>query len=469
MDMILLLALAFLAWLAGWAMGVRAYFRANQAMRRIEELTAEIARLRGPQPDPVEAETWPDEFDKAAPLPDEPDEAATPAADPVLAAASATPAPGESLEERLALRWGVWLGAAALLLAGVFLIRYAIEEELLGPAARTALTALLGVALILASEWLGRRPPRGGLPDHAPAALAAGGVAVLFGAAYAAASLYSLLPPLVGFAAMAGAAAAGLLLSLRRGPLVAAVGLVGAFLTPLLLEVETPEPWGLAAYLLAVTAAAMAVVRLTAWGWLGWSASLLAAPYVLGLSEGPQPWAMALFVPAATALHLALLPGRTLDHPLGRQLAHLPLIVLGLALLSAVLGSPGLAAPVGLLLLSSIALARSAAEPRLPWLPPLAAALGLAVLWCWAVAPWADPETLRLNGDVLAWLPGPVVPEALRPLLLAALALALTHGLAGLVLERRSGLRFSALAAAVPPLALLIVYARVAGFATDPA
>jgi uncharacterized membrane protein len=93
----------------------------------------------------------------------------------------------------------VWIGALALLLAGVFLIRYAVERGLLGPAPRCVLATLLGIALLAAAEWLRRRTapeipgPTGG--DQAPAALAAGGVAVLFGAAYGAGPYYDLVPP----------------------------------------------------------------------------------------------------------------------------------------------------------------------------------------------------------------------------------------------------------------------------------
>lgn len=120
------------------------------------------------------------------------------------ARADAVRAPRPGIEELLTLRWGVWLGGAALLLAGVFLVRTAVEEGWLGPAARCALAGLLGLALVAAAEWLRRTPQteRPGIPwpDQAPPALAAGGVAVLFGAAYATASLYALAPPLAGFA-----------------------------------------------------------------------------------------------------------------------------------------------------------------------------------------------------------------------------------------------------------------------------
>ncbi len=104
------------------------------------------------------------------------------------------------------------------MLAAVFLVRLAVEEGWIGPGLRSLAAAALGVALVVAGEWLARRPAKGeGLPDLAPAALAAAAWPRCFGAAYAATVLYALLPPLVGFLLMAAAGAFGLLLSLRRG------------------------------------------------------------------------------------------------------------------------------------------------------------------------------------------------------------------------------------------------------------
>ena len=179
------------------------------------------------------------------------------------------------IELLLTQRWGVWLGAVALLLAGVFLVRTAMEQGWLGPAARCGLGALLGVGLIGAGWWLRRRPAVAmPLADQAPAALVAGGVAVLFAAAYAAGPLYEVVPDIVAFGLLAAAGLAGLALSLVFGPLVGAVGLVAAFVTPALVQTYDPSLPGLFGYLLVVSAASWAVVRMTAWTWLGWGAAL---------------------------------------------------------------------------------------------------------------------------------------------------------------------------------------------------
>ncbi|BDG74895.1 DUF2339 domain-containing protein [Roseomonas fluvialis] len=525
-GLLLLLALLFFG---GWIFGVAGFARAGAARREARALQAEIAALRGevagmagalvaagfrppeaaPAPQPSAAPPWAGatppaaEAQDPAPAQTAPgDETPPPWAgrapaqatglarddDPSVGPAPAAPwggaptdRPRQSLEELITQRWGVWLGAGALMLAAVFLVRLAVEEGWLGPGLRSAAAGLLGVALVLAGEWLARRPAKGaGLPDLAPAALAAGGVAALFGAAYAATVLYGLLPPLVGFVLMAAAGVFGLLLSLRRGPLVAAVGLAGAFLTPALVASEDPSLVGLFAYLAVVTAAAMVVVRVTAWGWLGWCAAVAGALWVLVgtvVAEHGELWAPAAFVPVAAATFLLALPREALGTALGRALAHLPPVALGLALLPVTFGDTDIAPPLGVLMLSPVAILAARRKALLGRLPFIAAGLGLVALLVWVVPAWTPTgERVTIEGAVQAIIPGAWVPEALVRFLALSAGFALLHLLAGLALETRrrvapqagETLAWAGLAATVPVLTLLVAYARVRGLATDP-
>jgi len=486
MDGLFLLALAIpIGLFIGWCLGISAW-------RQVRSLRAEVAALRraleeagvaiaatAPQPLPHPT-TWATPVPTRGPNPwrtPQPETAAPPPeAEP--AAPSTLRRPG--MEEALTLRWGIWLGAGALLLAGIFLVRTAVEEGWLGPAERCLLAALLGLALVGGAEWLRRRAAQEDIwlpwSDHAPQALAAGGVAVLFGAAYATAVLYALVPPLVGFALMAAVALAGIALALLQGPVVAAVGILGAFVTPLLVDSPNPFLPGLFGYLLLVTAAALAVLRQVGAGWLGWAAMAGAAIWiVLGgmmAADAAGLWAPALFLPAVAALQLALLPQVAADGVEGRRLTWIPFAVLAAAGLTLLLhADPGLAPGIGLLLLSPVAIAKAAAEPRLNPLPHLAAFAGLLMLLAWPIGAWsAGGEVVTLEGVVLAVLPGAPWPDAaLWPFLGLALALALIHAAAGLLLERRAPrpLAWASLTAAVPVLVLLVAYARVRGFALD--
>jgi uncharacterized membrane protein len=455
-------------WLAGWILGVVGFFQARSALHEVARLRRQLAQTQA-QPVAAAEQAGP------APLPEQfapPEPAGAPEQSGVsppgeAESVPATPARAPQrtdLEALLTMRWGVWLGAVAMVMAGVFLVRYAAEQGMLGPAPRCALAGLLGLALIVGAEWLRRREiERSSLADQAAPALAAGGVAVLFGAAYGAGVLYALVPPLVGFGLLAGASLAGLALSLRHGQVVAAVGIVGAFVTPALVQTDHPSLPGLFCYLLFVTAAALAVVRYTAWVWLGWGATVAGAVWVLLAitgGVGDEAWAPALFVPAAAALNLVLLSPEALEHEIGRYLAWVPVAVLGAAgLLLATLDQEW-ATRAGVLLVTPVTLAKAAGEPRLRLLPFVAAALFLLLLAGWSVEVREWPD-LGLSPD--SW-----TPSVVRAFTATAAFVAGCFAASGLWFERRAPqpLAWSSLVASVPVLTLAVCYARVAAFST---
>lgn len=437
--------------LVGCVLGIIGFFRARSAHRELARLRRAIVELAAKSGVTIELDTppvWP----PAPPRPepsiatsparsDEPAPIATPEPEPVFARPSTPPQaePGGDLEALLTARWGVWLGSAALLLAGVFLIRYAVEQELLGPAARCVLAALLGAALLGAAEWVTRYElpsiPGPFEVDQAPAGLAAGGTAMLFGAAYGAGPFYDLLPPLPAFAALAAASGVGLLGALRYGPLTAAIGIVGAFATPALVSTESPFYPGLFAYLTVVSAAALAVVRYSAWIWLGWATMIAGAIWVCvaAFAGGPDLWAAAAFVPVAAALNLSLLPDAALDHPIGRRLAWVPFAAMAAAGLVLETQVDAIAPKLALFALSPLAVWHGARDTRLDRLPWLAALLGLLTLLLWALPEWQPTgETITVEGIVEAFLPGPWAPTVIRPLITAAALLAGFHAAAGL-------------------------------------
>ena len=466
-----LAVLFVLVLVAGWFLGVIGFFKTLSARAEIAALRRRIEALTASQNAPVAAAEplpasvpfvpSPQVVEQAEPQPSpvaaEPIEATPPASGPDTAV---TPRP--DIEALLTARWGVWLGAAALVLAGVFLVRYAVDEGLLGPAIRCVLAALLGAALIVAAEWLRRREVlRPDITDQAAPGLAAGGVAILFGAAYGAGVLYELVPPLAGFVLLAAASLVGVAISLRHGQLVAAVGLVGAFVTPALVQTENPSLPGLFGYLLFVTATALAVVRYTAWIWLGWATTIAGAVWVLlAIAAGTDSdiWAPALFVPAAAALNLGLLPRAALDHPIGRRLAWVPCAALGATgLLLAVLDQ-GWTARIGVLLFVPLTIWQAERESRLRLLPFLAALLFLLLLAGWSIEirDWPD----------IAIPPGTWTPAVVRALLATAALVSGCFAASGLWFERRAvhPLPWASLAASVPVLTLAICYARVAEF-----
>lgn len=481
--------------IGGYVLGIIGFFRAGTALAELRALRRSLANSAPPQWAPAGAAPA-DAFTAVAPVsqpaaseaatpeptdptpPSQPEPVAAEPSDQPSTEPSAQPSakPARDLEALLTMRWGVWLGAAALLLAGVFLVRYAAEQGLLGPATRCCLAALLGFGLIAGAEWLTRHAgPAIAGPfnvDQAPAGLAAGGTAILFGASYGAGPYYGLLPPLLAFAFMATASLIGLAASLRYGQLTAAIGIVGAFVTPALVATNDTSVPGLFAYLFVVSTAALLVVRHTAWTWLGWATTIAGAIWVClaAIGNASDPWAAAAFVPAAAALNLLLLPAAALDHPVGRRLSWVPFAALGAAGLVLEALVPGFAPRAALFVLSPIAVWKGMTEPRLDRLPWLGGLFGLLALLLWALPEWHPTgEALTIEGVVVAVLPGAWAPEVIRPLLTAAALLAGFHAAAGLWLERRAPnpLRWAALVAAVPVLTLAVTYAQVARFQTD--
>ncbi len=197
---------------------------------------------------------------------------------------AATP-PTMSLEERLGTQWAVWVGGIALALGGIFLVRYSIEQGLIGPAVRVALGALLAVALIVAGEWA-RRSERlsgvAGLPTaHIPSILTAAGTTVAYADVYSAYALYDFLAPGVAFVLLGVVALATLAAALLHGPALAGLGLVGAYVTPLLVASGKADYWSLYLYLAIVTAAAFALARVRMWRWLAITAVAFSALWTL--------------------------------------------------------------------------------------------------------------------------------------------------------------------------------------------
>ncbi|NNE84301.1 MAG: DUF2339 domain-containing protein [Alphaproteobacteria bacterium] len=199
--------------------------------------------------------------------------AARQSAAPVSASPDTPAVEKQSFEEVLASRWLVWLGAIVIGLGSIFLVKFAIDQGLLGPAVRDSLTFLLGVALILGGEWLRRSPLQRQIasirPNYVPLALTASGLFAAFASLYAAHAFHGLIGPIPAFAGLAFVAFVAVGLSLLQGKFVALLGLLGAATTPLLIATPNPSLWALLPYLLVIQAACLTLVYYKRWWSLG--------------------------------------------------------------------------------------------------------------------------------------------------------------------------------------------------------
>lgn len=198
-----------------------------------------------------------------------------PASVPPVAAMPA-PAPPRSdatgLEERLGTRWAVWVGALALALGGLLLVRYTIEAGLIGPGLRITFGYLLAAALAYAGERMRRRERLLDLTivksAHIPSALTSAATVVALGTTYAAHALYGFLDPGPAFVVLGAIALSALAAAALHGPALAGVGLLGALAVPALVSSNVPNPWPVVVYLGIVGASAYGLARLREWLWL---------------------------------------------------------------------------------------------------------------------------------------------------------------------------------------------------------
>ncbi|MEJ2123869.1 MAG: DUF2339 domain-containing protein, partial [Alphaproteobacteria bacterium] len=184
------------------------------------------------------------------------------------------------LERQFGAVLPVWIGGIALAFAGFFLVKYSIDNNLMGPEVRVSLGGIFGALLLIAARYVSTKTTQEGNYRIAQA-LAGAGIAVLYVSFYAATMMYALLTPFWGFAGMAATTVLAVILALRHGPPIALMGMVGGFLTPALIQSGHPSAIMLFAYLYFVFAALMIIVRREGWWLLALPALIFAFFWVL--------------------------------------------------------------------------------------------------------------------------------------------------------------------------------------------
>lgn len=464
---------------------VTAIFRQNARLQRLERRVAEIELGRANlanvplQSEPKQADTprpapavpiiparW------ASPGPAETSPAGTdlPPRSAPAGSGPASPPPRTGLEERLGTRWAVWVGGLALALGGVLLVRYSVEQGLVGPGLRVALGAAFALALVAAGEWLRQREqatstainPRANIP----AVLTAAGTSTAFAVIYAACSLYGLIGPGPAFILLGLVALATMIAAALHGPALAGLGLAAALGSPLLVDSDDPNIVALVLYLGFVAGAAYGLARMRLWRWLAVAAAFGALAWgVLIILEGTVGVSMAhalLQMGLATAF-LVLEPYRRVAadaQPIDRLAS---VVLLGFGLLAIlVAGQVGAGSARPLFGCATVALLLAAGW-RFPPVAPavaIAATIATGILAFWPVAYEASLEPVRVLESFTVASP---FPDALWTYVFVALLFATSVAGVGLLrVAVGPGLRPAATrwylgAATVGPFALLLL------------
>lgn len=315
---LVLLGILAIAWAIGTPIAaIAALVRTSGLREQNARLALEITNLRrqielaaGEMPAATEApETAPAPEALPAPPPPEelppPFEAAVPpppvpAFEPAPTSATVAPRPAIGWEQRLGARAFIWIGAITLALAAVFLVRYSIEEGYLSPEVRVILAALFGFVLIGGAEAVKSRD------DRVAQAMAAAGVAALYGALFAAVALYGMVSQTMAGVSAGVLTAFAIGLSLRHGPFVAGLAFIGGFASPAIIGAETPNTPVLFGYLFAIAAGTMAVIRQRGWWMMGWGVLAGSAMWIfawMAADVSGLPW-VALFLVAVAGLFI---------------------------------------------------------------------------------------------------------------------------------------------------------------------
>ena len=402
------------------------------------------------------------------------------------------PRPRLNWEEAFTGRWLVWLGGVTLALGGLFLVKYSIDLGLLGPRVRIVLGVLFGLALVLAGEWLRRRPMERALaaisPSYVPPALTAAGTATLFASIFAAYALYDMLAPLVAFVLLAAVAALAVLLAFLHGPFMALLGIAGGFLVPALVSTGDPMAEGLFPYLLLLVAGALTVVRYMACWWLAWVTLAGAALwtlvwYLFAWSSSDVyivgPYLLLLGALFVLVRHVwgpkpAVEPGIWSPHQMARpeQIAWVALASVWFLLFILVrqdYASVASLIVVGLAILLSGLLARR--EPVFDAIPVIA-----LIVTSLTVALWHLPRIVSersamyvIDGQEIGKVAGPMVPPELASFLLTSGLFAALFAVGGFIAlwgARRPGL-WASLSAAGPLVLFSVAFWRITAFETD--
>jgi uncharacterized membrane protein len=480
LGVLLLLAVPVIS-IAALMMTLGVSDRLRQLQQRVAVL--EAGRAAPPAPaslvEPAPAQTAATPQVEAAAIIDEP---IAPPAAPELPAPSAIPAaaaPSSTLEERFGTQWVVWIGGIALALGGIFLVRYSIEQGLLGPGVRIFLAAIFAGLLITAGEWARRNELAAGIiaipSQHIPSILTAAGTVAAYATVYAAFALYGFLSPTAAFILLGLVALATLAAALLHGPALAGLGIAGAFVTPLLVPSASPNYWALYIYLAIVTASAFALARLRLWRWLAitgvvlgtfWTFPGVVYPHVDALS------AHLFHVVAGFALSAAMIVSGLLFGPsiepgkideissgaIGAYLFAATMLVIASA-------HDSLALAIFTILTAATVVITWRADASL-WALPAAGLMVVLVMLHWAVPVIVDQLVLA-PGVTRGAIPGP--PTGTASHLTLGLAFAALFGGSGYAAQGRSENPFIALlwsaTAVVTPIAILIVlYLRVAEF-----
>jgi uncharacterized membrane protein len=409
-----------------------------------------------------------------------PDESLVEEPEPAPAPTPPTPTPlpkpqswSFNFEDLFGRRLPIWAGGITLAIAGVLIVKYAVDAGLLKiftPWVRVVCGVIFGIGLIGGAEMAKRNEDR--VDDvRVRQALSGAGIATLYAAILVAANVYHLIDAATAFVGLAIVTASALALSIRFGAPSAVLGLAGGLAAPAMVGGMTPNVPLLAVYLALTIAGLAGVSRMQRWAWLGMLALLGSAGWSLTmvLASGAFDAASTLSVGGLVLLLTVALPLLVFEGP-RQKLLRSASALLGAAQLALMVALGGFA-----MLNWGLFILLAAAAQWLAWrdegfaiVPSISLPLSVLLLAIWPRPALGEFALIGLalavvhGGPLLwkLWQSPPSVQRAIElcGLAVAGLALPLVHYYRP---EREDSLALVALVASfVPAIGIVTGWAR---------
>lgn len=222
-----------------------------------------------------------------------------------------------NLLRQLKDNWLVWCGGLALVFGLGYLVQFIAHRIETSPATRISIAVFVSAVVIAVGDWLHRKFTDGAAvrtklgKDYIPAAIIAAGTTGIYAALVFATVNYQLISSPWSMLLIAATAFLSLVSSLRYGSLMAVLGLIGGYLAPLWLASAAPAYFVLTAYICAVSAVGLYVLKRSNLPWLLWwvFAGQLLWLTALTLAVQTLTWWLLIFYPL-TAYLLGSVPFR---------------------------------------------------------------------------------------------------------------------------------------------------------------
>lgn len=170
---------------------------------------------------------------------------------------------GVSTEYAVATTWLVRVGIIIILCGSAFFLKYSIENEIMPPAARVAISVIVAIAMLLVGMRITGKEKKYDLIGRG---VLGGSIVLLYFSIHSAANMYHLVDVKPAFGLMVLITAVAWLISIRKDSLLVAVlGLSGGTLTPVILSTGVKNLPGLYVYMLMIAVGALAVSRYRNW------------------------------------------------------------------------------------------------------------------------------------------------------------------------------------------------------------